>query len=267
MLGQIGSIAMRGTVLGLAALSAALVGCAGTQLKYNTLDIASTITAIHTNQVLENLSRFIDEPYALPSQVDITSGTIQTSNSITPAVTTPLSRGSTRNAGGAFTSLTTAGAGVTVGASDTWLQSWLVTPISDSANLANIMALYHYVIYGSDPKVALPPAALKLAPRRIFWNGVAADGTVNPPPEGVEVVSLGHFGNHDLYISREDFNEGYLTHLVLLVLPTTPPTAPSKGKKAIAATRQHAVTGPGSVRTGEGKPSILIVPQTLVEPR
>ena len=80
------------TFFGVAALSAALAGCAGTQLKYNTLDIASTVTAIHTNQVLENLSRFIDEPYALPSQVDITSGTIQTSNSITPTVTSPLSR-------------------------------------------------------------------------------------------------------------------------------------------------------------------------------
>jgi hypothetical protein len=149
MRASVGVIQMR--ILGMVALGAVLAGCAGTQLKYNTLDIASTVTALHTSQVLENLSRTIDEPYALPSQVDITSGTIQTSNSITPTVTSPLSRGSTRNAGGAFTGLTTAGAGLTVAASDTWLQSWLVTPISDSANLANIMALYHYVIYGPDP--------------------------------------------------------------------------------------------------------------------
>lgn len=182
------------------ALGVALAGCAGTQLKYNTLDIASTVTAIHINQVLENLSRFIDEPFALPSQVDITSGTIQTSSSITPTVVGPLSRGSTRNAGGEFTGLTTAGAGLTVAATDTWLQSWLVTPISDSTNLANIMALYHYIIYGFDPNVPPPPAALKLAPGRIFWNGAAADGTINPPPEGVDVVGLGNFGKHDLYI-------------------------------------------------------------------
>jgi hypothetical protein len=254
-------------IMGLAALGIVLAGCAGTQLKYNTLDVASTVTAIHINQVLENLSRFIDEPYALPSQVDITSGTIQTSNSVTPTVTSPLSRGSARNGGGALTGLTTAGGGLSVAASDSWIQSWLVTPISDSTNLANIMALYHYIIYGLDPneKIKLPPAALKLMPRRIFWNGLAADGTINPPPEGVEIVNLGHFGNHDLYMTRTDFNEGYLTHLVLLVLPTTPPAAPTKGGKKGAS--QHAVTGPGSVRSGTGKPSILIVPQTLVEPK
>jgi hypothetical protein len=258
------------TFFGVAALSAALAGCAGTQLKYNTLDIASTVTAIHTNQVLENLSRFIDEPYALPSQVDITSGTIQTSNSITPTVTSPLSRAANRNSGGDITSLATAGGGLTVAASDTWLQSWLVTPISDSTNLTNIMALYHYVIYGADfkEKVVLPPAALRLAPRRIFWDGAAADGTSNPPPEGVEIVDLGHFRNHELYITRSDFNEGYLTHLVLLVLPTTPPTQPSKGgKKGKGFAPKHAFSGPGSVRTGVGKPSILVVPQTLVEPK
>jgi hypothetical protein len=68
-------------------------------------------------------------------------------------------------------------------------------------------------------------------------------------------------------MTKEDFNEGYLTHLVLLVLPTTPPAAPSKGGKKAKGGAQHAVTAPGSVRSGVGKPSILVVPQTLVEPK
>jgi hypothetical protein len=84
----------------------------------------------------------------------------------------------------------------------------------------------------------------------------------------VELQPLGHFGNHDLYMTKKDFNDGYLTRLVLLVLPTSAKAAtPKGGKKDKGAARHGATVGPGSVRTGGDKPSILIVPQTLVEPR
>jgi hypothetical protein len=136
------------------------------------------------------------------------------------------------------------------------------------------MALYHYVIYGADSMelTPVPAAARKLRPRRIFWNGAAADGSVNPPPEGVQIQDLGFYGNHELYITTQDFNDGYLSRLVLLVLPTTPAdgsNASSKGPKK-AGVVKHAITGGaagfGSVRPGTSKPSILIVPQTLVQP-
>jgi hypothetical protein len=59
-----------------------LSGCASTQLNYNTLDVARSVESIYTRQALANLSKYIDEPNAIPSQLDLLQGTVQTSNSI-----------------------------------------------------------------------------------------------------------------------------------------------------------------------------------------
>ncbi|WP_407174675.1 hypothetical protein [Bradyrhizobium sp. STM 3562] len=251
----------------IAALSAlvgvvGLGGCAGTQLAHNTLDVASTLTDIETRQVLANLSRTIDEPYAIPTQVDIQTGSIQTTNSITPSISAPLSRSAVRTAGGAISSLTTAGTGISVGASDGWTQTWQVTPVSDPTTLTNIRALYHYVIYGLDGHENLPPAVLKLPPRHIFWSGIAADGSTNPPPPSLAVRDLGLFGNHELFVSAQDFNNGYLADLVLLVLPPAAPAGPAaagqKTKKGAAV--EHGGKRAGTVRPFVEKPAILVVP-------
>jgi len=239
-----------------------LYGCAGTQLAYNTLDVASTLSDIQTRQVLENLGRTINSPYALPAQVDIQNGTIQTNNSVTPSINAPLSRSAVRTGGGAITSLTTAGTGMTLGASDGWTQSWQVTPVSDPATLTNIRELYHYIIYGADGRGKLPAAALKLPPKHIFWSGIAADGSVNPPPAELAIRELGSFAGHELFISVQDFNNGYLSDLVLLVLPPAAPEgsgAAKKGKKALAPARAGSA-GVGTVRPYTSKPSILVVP-------
>jgi hypothetical protein len=247
--------------ISLVVAGAFLSGCAGTQLEYNTLDVAFSLTDIQTRQVLENLGRTINSPYALPSQVDVQNGTIQTTNSVTPSLNAPISRSASRSAGGAISSLTTAGAGITVGASDGWTQSWQVTPVSDPATLTNIRELYHYIIYGPDGRGKLPPAALKLPPKHIFWSGAAADGSINPPPQDIAMRDLGSFGQHELFISIDDFNNGYLADLVLLVLPPAAPEGSAKGKptkKGIVSERRG---GPvGTVRPYTSKPSILVVP-------
>jgi hypothetical protein len=240
-------------------LCAILGGCAGTQLAYNTLDVASTVIDIETRQVLENLSRTIDQPYAVPSQVDVQTGTIQTTNSVTPSITAPLSRSAARTGTGALTTLTTAGAGVSVGATDGWTQSWQVTPVSDPTTLTNIRALYHYVIYGPDGREKLPAAVLKLPPRHVFWSGTAADGSINPPPADIPVRDLGFFGNHELFMTMQDFNSGYLADLVLLVLPPAAP-ASSSAQKAKHGGPAGGGKRAGTVRPFVEKPSILVVP-------
>src|SRR6266403_5084406 len=58
----------------------ALAGCASAQLNYNTVDLASTIDSLLTEQVLSNLAKFIDSPHAIPSQVGIAAGTVKTNN-------------------------------------------------------------------------------------------------------------------------------------------------------------------------------------------
>jgi hypothetical protein len=44
-----------------------LTGCTDYQLKRNTLDAASTVETLYETQALANISRFIDNPDAIPS--------------------------------------------------------------------------------------------------------------------------------------------------------------------------------------------------------
>jgi hypothetical protein len=71
-------------------LSAALAGCAQAELNSNTLDLAHSIESLYRNQALTNLSRLIDDPNTVPSQVDITSGQVQTQDQATGQGTFPL---------------------------------------------------------------------------------------------------------------------------------------------------------------------------------
>ena len=134
-------------------LTVLLCGCASTQLNYNTLDISNTVGDLYTRQTLANLSRYIDDPMALPSQLDLLQGTIQTSNSVTPTVTAPFTASivnglSRASAVGTTThTATIAGSGISLCASDTWQQNWNVVPMSDQNTLRNLRALYRHVLY------------------------------------------------------------------------------------------------------------------------
>lgn len=135
----------------------ALTGCASTQLTWNSLEVAGTIGDVYTQQALDNLAKYIDDPYALPSQVDFTSGIVQTSNSIQPTLTLPLSTNIARTISGSstmaaaasttsgFQKVTTlAGASLGLSASDAWQQNWTITPVIDGNDLRNLRAVYRY---------------------------------------------------------------------------------------------------------------------------
>jgi hypothetical protein len=267
------------------AVSAALIisGCASTQLNYNTLDIASTVESVYTRQILANLSKFIDEPEAVPSQVDLSAGVIQTTNSVTPAVTTPFSRAITRNGADMVTSAVTAGTSATVTAADSWQQNWTVSPISDANTLRNFRALYRYAVYGSnirheyhvprlakdgmyppDPYMLKYPHCVLCTKEQIpnpklhhgawlFWTNYP--GALAPeklPPAGAPVVDLGHYGNHELLMLASDFQRGYLSDFTLFLLPNAAPT--DSAKKG----------GPGGPSAGRGPNFNVIVPQQII---
>ncbi len=59
-------------------MGVALSGCAHAQLNSNTIDLVQSLDSLYRKQALINLSRLIDDPNTLPSQVDITSGQVQT---------------------------------------------------------------------------------------------------------------------------------------------------------------------------------------------
>lgn len=237
------------TVLAVALL---MSGCASTQLNFNTVDVTSSVADLMTRQVLSNLGRYIDDPEALPAQADIAAGTVQTSNSVTPVITGPLSRSLVFGATGAITSSTAAGSAATGTFSDGWQQNWNLAPITDANTLRNLRAIYRYAVYRTPleaeyhvPRVAvngkLQPDSYMLAlpqcvlcgsrhlknPRLhggwLYWTGPGANGTANPPPPDLPVVHLGFYSGHDLYMLKSEFDRGYLSDFTLFVLPVSEP--------------------------------------------
>jgi hypothetical protein len=303
--------------LTLLAASTALAGCASSQLNYNTLDISSSLDSLYTKQALTNLSRFIDEPYAIPAQLDISAGTIQTVNTIQPSLSFPLTSqvadGVTRATSVTLAhTATVAGSGAGLSATNTQQQNWNVTPLSDANTLRNLQALYRHVIYDApfddfeikmnyqpsrvfvDNKFYLDPFQLlqphcvvcanspnvglilatrsdimklhtnKMLPSHwLFWTSDPGTGIRENMPVDEPLINLGHFGNHELYMSEKAFANGYLTKFAFFILPNSEPievfvSAKAPGPNAAAAapsTNGRVAPGPG--RHGMEVPTIL----------
>jgi hypothetical protein len=287
-------------------LAPLLAGCVSGQLTYNTVDVSDSVASLYNKQILSNLSQTIDDPFQIPSQVDLLEGTIQTAIAVTPTVSFPLSSQLVRTLTTSTTSTvanatTTAGVGGTLGASDTAQQNWNVIPISDANTLRNLRALYRYVIYGSDadllknyipsrlikggrlvpdpyflqlPQCVLCAKARKhekealslfinptLQPKWLYWSSDPGSATPErPPPPGVSVIDFGHYGPHELYITREDFNRGYFANFVLFALPNSEP--PAAGSPSGAGAAKPGSVGPnGRATPPSGRNSYETSPQ------
>jgi hypothetical protein len=251
-------------------------GCASAQLNYNTLDIAARVDDLYVNQALANLSKTIDNHYAIPSQIDVAAGTVQTSASVTPSISYPLSKTVLTSGTGTITSESLAGSGLTVGASDAWQQSWTISPITDGDNLRNLRALYRYVVVEdakleieytpADKKASLqqphcvlctPKYAInrRLHPEArgwLYWSSDIGSGVPQRlPPEGLQTVHLGHWGNHELFIAADAYYRGYLHDFVLFVMGTTLPSSgptPAKGGGAGASSKRFELIIPQSIQ-------------------
>jgi hypothetical protein len=138
---------------GIVALCAVLCGCASYQLNRNFADLASTSVDLITSQVLSNLSAFSQNPYAQPSQVGVPSGSVTTTNSITPTVGGPLgSAGTLTLANSAAAPLFNATTNThmvpngTIGvtAADQWSQNYSISPYQDPLQLLRLQALYRF---------------------------------------------------------------------------------------------------------------------------
>jgi len=240
-----------------AALTAA---CASTQLNFNTLDIAASVSNVYAKQVLENLSRVIDDPTALPSQLDITGGVIQTNFTVTPAASAPLNHSVTRAANNAVTSTTLTNAGATLSVSDSAQQNWSVVPVSDSNSLRNLRALYRYAVGAGnlqdytpaftindkgrrvyDPFFTSRPHCVKCGasleingklgrPGWLYWRtdfGIAVPERL--PPPGEPIVELGHFGNHTLMVLAREYDN--FDNFILFTMPTAKPDGSATASK------------------------------------
>lgn len=241
-----------------------LAACATEQLNYNTADQATTVDELYTKQVLINFSKLIDNQNNIPSITDLASGTIQSTLSLTPSATSPLSSTVARNGAGSITSLTTTGAGFSISGSDSVLQNWIVSPVVDANSLRNFRALYRYALYGTrlqdeylvprmqangkyvtDPYFLQEPQCVicstdgkinkRLHPAWIYWKGLGASMPSNPPPSP-DYVSLGVYGQYELFVSPEAYRNGYLQDFTLFMLATPEPggggSAPAGSSKA-----------------------------------
>jgi hypothetical protein len=141
---------------GLLAAAALLSACASSQLNYNALDLADTIDELVSNQVLTNLARSIDHPYAVPSQVSILQGSASTTGTISANYSDPVSNAITTTntvataAAKTFTNTVTGLAGaqtLTPTVSDNWSQNWSLSPAVDADQMRRLRALYKYVTY------------------------------------------------------------------------------------------------------------------------
>jgi hypothetical protein len=131
-----------------------VTGCASTQLNYNTLDLAGTVDKLILSQVLYNLTKFKDDPGALPAQVGLSAGTATTTLTLTPSFTgLPLASSSTSTNTVTMAAATTVAnanaftrAAASLGASgtDTGTQTWTLDPVTDPGDMSRLRALYRY---------------------------------------------------------------------------------------------------------------------------
>lgn len=284
-------------------------GCASTQLNYNAVEISATIDSIYTRETLNNLAKFIDDPAAIPSQVMMVGGTVQTVNTVNPSVTFPLTAQLAKTATSSASGLTlvsantTAGAGAGVSGTNTAQQNYTISPLNDANTLRNQQALYRHAVFGTslinnyhppriffqdkfydDPyQLQLPHCVLCAVKQGVFTGEQRPRVFVNRDlkakwlywdsdpylPELVstgDVIDLGQFGGHELFMRRTDYNGGVLTSFVIFTLPNTEPaevfTAPMVTPEG-TPTAAHAPASNLRMAPASRQGPALIIPQGI----
>lgn len=153
----------------------ALCGCVATQLKVDTGYLGGTVEQITRAQIIENLRTFGGNPWAIPSQFILGSGSASVSNQFTPS--TPGSN-PIMFSGQVLR-------GISLQDQNQTALGWGVTPVTDFSDLRRLSALYRYALGEIGMKeflreydgayVAVTPTAFQVPPRH-------PDGT--PPTSG-----------------------------------------------------------------------------------
>ena len=119
-------------------VSGLLAGCAGPtglQLRADTEEMGPSFGYLQQRQILENVSRMIDNPWAMPGHIEVSSGNLQVQDQATFAWTLP------------FTGLMGHG----LREVDPSLQSqeqhsFIISPVTDGDDLRRLHAVYRYAI-------------------------------------------------------------------------------------------------------------------------
>lgn len=203
-------------IFGLAVLLAA-TGCTHAQLRFNTVNQAKTVADVHTQQVLDNLAKFVHNPNALPH--------FSYPNQGAASVTDALSGGNQFG----FNPSRLTGWGFNTGGSRTNGESYTMTPVNDPRKLELMKCAYQRAIaaccrYGAS--MDCPDCERRL---NSFYTGSTTlnktaaqtpDGKsvyrikrsvefIGYLPEGSSVVlpfKLDHAFNYEVYADRDGNN-------------------------------------------------------------
>src|SRR5450755_487188 len=147
-----------------------LGGCASFQLNENTLDLGGTVDTLVRRQILLNLSRFVENHYAIPAQVNILAGADTTTNSLSASYSDPFSKAITVTntvASAATTTTTNTNSALrnpktlTPSATDSWTQTWSLNTITDPDQMRRVRALYRFAVGATIDKADCPKARAK----------------------------------------------------------------------------------------------------------
>jgi hypothetical protein len=129
-----------------ALLSMVLGGCT-TLLRNDAENVRATIGDLNTDQTLDNLGRFLDDPQGVPSLSDLGEGSIEADTAFNPSVTIPFgNQVVTTVAGTAGETITAPSRAFTLGGSAGNKLTLKIVPVTDPYRLRNTAALYRYVL-------------------------------------------------------------------------------------------------------------------------
>jgi hypothetical protein len=123
-----------------------LPSCSTPFLTENTLDVATTVNDLNTRQVLFNLVRTKQQQFALPSQVQITSGSVNVNSTFSPSLSFPVTPSLSTSTAGTTTSTSRSivGASGNVGGSVTDTDTWDTIFLQDPQQYRRLRLLYQY---------------------------------------------------------------------------------------------------------------------------
>jgi hypothetical protein len=143
------------------AVTMAMLVCGCTaQVNSNALDMQSSYKSLLMKQVVYNLIHALNDDEFFPSQAVVSTGSAQTTNTITPSLSVPLPTATVTNAvqtaaaatvtNTKATALTNATLGVTL--ADSWQFSWSLDMVTDPNALWRLRMLYLYGVGKADPE-------------------------------------------------------------------------------------------------------------------
>ena len=155
---------------------AGVVGCTSLLLRHSTNSVSSSIRQILQKQVLDNLGRFVDNPYTIPSEAVLTTGAIQIQSQVTGQMKLP------------YTVTRTTDKEVDPGANVQWQESWTITPVMDSSDLSRLEYLYQGAVSNARQVTAVVTPSAKYFSFETHQGHVASAfiSCKTPPPSPFE---------------------------------------------------------------------------------